>query len=286
MVHALLVAALAASLQQQTDTTFSVRGNGHIEFDSYAGRIAVRSWDRNDVRIRARHGNSVRVDIEHTGNAIQVEPVSRRGLAGPVDFDVTVPRSFGIEIDAINVEIDIADVNGDIHAETVNGNVNLRGVAGRIHAETTQGKVIIRDSRGTLQAETVNEGIEITNHTGDLDAESINGSITLTGIRAGVVSAETVNGSVQYDGEIRDGGRYNLSTHNGTITMVVPQGTNATVSVDTYQGELDADFPIELRGRAGHDRMSFTIGNGGARLELSSFGGNIRLRRPGARVER
>jgi len=285
MTHALLAAALAVTLQQ-TDTTVNVRANGRLEVENFQGRISVASWERDQVRVRARHGRNVRIEIDQSGSTVSIEGHNRRGAPGDIAYDITVPRSFEIEIEAINSTIEVADVNGDVNVETINGHVMLSGIAGRIQAGSTQGRVTVRDSRGNLQAETVNEAIVITNHTGDIEAETINGSITLSGIRAAVVTAETVNGSVQYDGEIRASGRYDLSTHNGSITITIPEGTHATVSVATWNGELQADFPLQFRGSTGGQRRtSFTIGNGGARVHLASFGGDIRLRRPAGRPD-
>jgi hypothetical protein len=285
MIHALMAAALAVTVQQQaTDTTLTVRANGLLELENYnGGRIVIRTWERNELRIRARHGPRVSIEIDRAGSQISVDPEARRGLPGPVDFDITLPRSFNISLDAMTSEIDIADVNGDVEAENINGNILIAGVTGRVSASSVEGNITIRNTRGDVSAETVNRNVEITDHQGQVDAETVNGGVVLRGIRSNAVNAETVNGSVQYEGEFRDGGSYDLSTHNGSIAVIIPDGTNATVSVETYQGEIESDFPIALRNARGRDRMTFTIGNGGARLDLSSFGGNIRLRRPVSR---
>jgi DUF4097 and DUF4098 domain-containing protein YvlB len=283
MISALMTAALAVTLQQ-TDTTFAVRPNGHLDLENYnGGRVQIRSWERNELRIRARHGRGVQIEINREGSQVSVEPESRRGLPGSVDFDISVPRSFNISFDAITSEVDIADINGDIEAETVNGNILIAGITGRIAASSIEGTVTVRDSRGVVAAETVNRTVEIVNHQGDVDASTVNGSVILRGIRSNDVNAETVNGSVQYDGDFRDGGSYDLSTHNGTIVVSIPEGTGATVTVETFQGEIESDFPISLRNSRRQDRTTFNIGEGGARLHLSSFGGNIRLRRPVSR---
>ena len=91
----------------------------------------------------------------------------------------------------------------------------------------------------------------------------------------------TVNGDVIYEGTVQDGGRYLLSSHNGNITFAVPQGSNATLSVATFAGEFEADFPVTLtEASSGGKRFSFVLGSGSARVELESFGGTIHLRRP------
>jgi hypothetical protein len=57
-----------------------------------------------------------------------------------------------------------------------------------------------------------------------------------------------------------------------------------TVSVSTFNGELDSSLPVTIRETSNKRRYDFTIGNGKARLDLESFGGNIHLRRPGESV--
>jgi hypothetical protein len=101
-------------------------------------------------------------------------------------------------------------------------------------------------------------------------------------VQASNVDASTVNGRIVYDGTIRDGGDYALTTHNGAIWVVVPNGTNASVSVSTFNGELDTTFDLpRLEIPSQRRTYNFVLGNGKARLDLETFGGDINLRRPG-----
>jgi DUF4097 and DUF4098 domain-containing protein YvlB len=95
------------------------------------------------------------------------------------------------------------------------------------------------------------------------------------------LDASTVNGDVGYDGPIRNGGRYSLSSHNGDLTLAVAEGTNATVSVSTFNGEFESEFPVSLRETRKGKRFSFTIGSGSAQVTLESFQGSVQLVRPG-----
>ena len=64
--------------------------------------------------------------------------------------------------------------------------------------------------------------------------------------------------------------------------MVIPESTNATFTVRTYNGEFSSNLQTKAVGeiRRGR-RATYSLGNGGAEVELESFGGSIRLRRPG-----
>ena len=62
------------------------------------------------------------------------------------------------------------------------------------------------------------------------------------------LDASTVNGDVGYDGPVRSGGRYALSSHNGDVTLAVAESASATVSVSTFSGEFESDFPVTAPG--------------------------------------
>jgi hypothetical protein len=134
-----------------------------------------------------------------------------------------------------------------------------------------------------VQATTVNEGIRITNSTGEINADTTNGNIFIDNAQTSNLEAFTVNGEVTFNGTIRDNGVYKLGTHNGDIRVGLGGAANATVFVRTFQGDFAADFPVQLpegqNARSGSKRFNFTLGNGSARIELQSFGGDIVLAR-------
>jgi DUF4097 and DUF4098 domain-containing protein YvlB len=178
----------------------------------------------------------------------------------------------------------VEGAQGEVAIETVRGDVVLKGGAGAISVQTIQGEIVVEGGRGKINLSSVNEGIKVTGAAGEITAETTNGSISLARIESTSVSVATVNGDLVYDGTLADNGRYRFNTHNGDITVTVPETANATFSVRTYNGDFAASFPVKgpeaselRRGR----RATYTLGNGSADVQLESFGGAIRLRRPG-----
>jgi len=283
MTATLLVGVLAAALAQQqpqTDTTFSVRAGSRVEVETFGGEINVRTWNRDAVRVQATHGRRDHIDINARGNSVRVEAEGYMGVPTNVNFDITVPASSSLGLSGVYTEISVDGVSGDIDAETVQGGITVKG-GGRLKLESVQGNIIIDRARGRISANTVNNGIRITNSVGDVEAETVNGAIVLTSVEATHIDLATVNGRIVYDGTIRDNGDYSITSHNGPIYVAVPERAGATVSISTFNGEMDASFPISLRDVSGKKRYSFVIGSGSARLELETFGGDIHLRRPG-----
>lgn len=278
----LLAAMLAASMaQQQTDTTFSVRPGSRIEVETFGGSITVRTWNRNDVRVQAQHGRRESIDIDARGSSVRIEAEGYMGVAKDVRFMLMVPRSSHIEASGVQTDVDVEGVTGDVDAETVQGSIRVVG-GGRLKLESVEGDLSISGARGRVQASTVNRGIRVTDVIGDLDLETVNGPIVVQKVQASNVDASTVNGRIVYDGTLRDGGDYSLATHNGAIWVVVPNGTNASVSVSTFNGQLDTTFEIpRFDTNARRRSFNFVLGNGKARLDLETFGGDINLRRAG-----
>lgn len=283
MTVTLLAGLLAASMgmQQQTDTTFAVRPGSRIEVETFGGSITVRTWNRNDVRVQAQHGRRDVIDIDARGSAVRIEAEGHMGVAKDVRFTLSVPRNVSIEASGVQTDIDVEGITGDVDAETVQGQIRVIGGA-RLKLESVEGDVLVAGARGPVQASTVNRGIRVTDTVGELELETVNGPIVIQKVQSEAVDASTVNGRIVYDGTLRDGGHYALSTHNGPIWVVVPTGTNASVSVSTFNGELDTTFEIpSFQSNATRRSYNFVLGSGKARLDLETFGGDINLRRPG-----
>ena len=272
------VAALALLLQQ-TDTTFAVRSGRRLVLEAHDGTAVIGVWDRLQIRVQARHEAREGVSIRQSAGGVHVEAEGDHGPARGVRFDLTVPREFGVSIEGVNVVATIEGVHGDVDVENVEGDITIRGVVGNVSVESVSGSVAVDDLRGNLSASSTNQGFRITGVRGNIEAETTNGSIIMRNIDAGVVEANTINGFIDYDGTLRDDGRYYLGAFNGQITMSIPERVNASVMARTENGRIVTSFPVPLRS-ARENRISFTLGAGSARVELDSYNGTIHLVRP------
>lgn len=284
MTVTLLVGALAAALaQQQVDTTFSVRPESRVEIETFGGEIDVRAWNRNEIRVQATHGRRDVVEIVARGNAVHIEAEGRMGPAKAVSMIVTVPTSAAVSASGVFVDVAVNGIRGDVDVETVQGSIRVTG-GGRLKLESVEGEILVDQARGPVSANTVNRGIRITNSAGDIKAETVNGPIIMQRVQASHVDAATVNGRIVYDGTIMDGGDYAITSHNGAIWVVMPEKAGVAVSVSTFNGELDSTLPVNITETSNRRRFNFVFGNGKARLDLESFGGDIHLRRPGESI--
>jgi hypothetical protein len=280
----LLLAALVAAPMQDTDTTFAVRSGGRMNLDNFEGSVTITTWNRSSVRIQATHDTDTRVDVENRGAGVWVRARSRHGPSD-VDYRITVPADMSLEISAHEGDVQIDGTRGDVQVSSTEGQITLTGGRGRIALSSVEGDITVTGADGRISLTTVDGGIIMRDAAGDIEANTVDGDITLDGVNGTNVDAKSVDGDISYNGTLKDGGHYSLSTHDGDVTLRVP-AINATVSVSTFSGDFDSDFEVTLRSGGRRRRMDFTLGNGSARVELESFDGTIALRKGSGRPER
>lgn len=287
MLLTLVSAALSAlALAQQIDSVVPVERGQRLDVNAYGGEIAVQTWGRNAVRVEADPTNRTSVEITRSGSTLGVRPESRRGPPEMVDLTVTVPDWMALDLSGVYTDISVAGARGPVSAETVQGEITVEGGNGLISLKSVQGGVSLTGAKGRIEVNSVNQDVEVVGSSGEITAETVNGSVMLSRVDATSVAATTVNGDVEYDGPVRNGGRYHLSSHNGDLTLVVAEGTNASVAVATFNGEFESEFPVTLTDTRKGRRFNFTLGTGSAQVTLESFQGTIQLVRPGSNRDR
>jgi DUF4097 and DUF4098 domain-containing protein YvlB len=280
MILAVLLAAAAPP--QQMDTTVAARPGGRVDVNVMGGRVTLRSWDRDAVRVRATLHDGQRVDVRQRGGDVTIESLHADAAALRSSYEVMVPRSYGVRVEGLNLAVDVQGVTGDVAIENIEGAIVVRSVTGAVRVESVAGEMTVEQVTGSVAANSVNQNIRLAQVRGDVQVEAVNGSVIMRGMDAGRVDASTVNGIIEYDGAIHDGGRYALRTHNGRITMSVPEAASASISVQARSGSVETAFPVPLASTRGQ-RVSFRVGGGSAVVDLQSFNGTVRLVRPGSR---
>ena len=280
----LLAVVPTAACAQQIDTTVAARPNARVEIQNFAGTVVVRTWDRPAVRIVSPQGRRDEVRIRGADALITIASIGRSGVPARRDYEITVPARASLDIGGVYTAIDIQGARGSVSATTVQGDVMLLGGDGVISLKSVEGTVTLRDANGRVELNGVNKGLVLTNVDGDIAAETVNGSIQMDEVRSSDVEAVTVNGRVTYNGTIRDRGRYRFGTHNGGITVTIPEAANATIAAVTYLGTFSSRFAlprgVDSEPSTPRRRVTFALGDGSARIEAESFQGNIVLTRP------
>jgi hypothetical protein len=198
------------------------------------GSIKVHGWNNADVQVKACIHAAAASDAEARTLASQVSIVKGPGsieASGPsewgghswwsVSYEVWVPASSNVSMDAGNGSIAVDGVHGHIQAHALNGSLRLSDVAGDVDGTTTNGSVMANLagsgwSGSGLRLHTTNGSVKLNvpeNFSARVEASTVNGSIRtdfpvtvsgeirknlsfVLGAGGATIEARTVNGSV------------------------------------------------------------------------------------------
>lgn len=265
----------------RVDTTFRFDRNGSITIDARNGEIVVTGWARDEVHVRASSDDdNIRLDASSSRVLLEAAG-SRRG--SDTRFEISVP--FGARVNARSQtgDITIKATRGQVEAHTNNGDLRIDDAAIRLDASTLSGDITANTISGDIAVSTMSGDVRFTDVRGNIDVGTVSGDIDLRGVTAKTVRAKTTSGGVTYDGMIDPAGRYELSTHSGDIGLHIPREANAQLTISTWSGAVDSQFPIVLKpGEHGisvarSKRYTFEIGAGAARITADTFSGDITI---------
>lgn len=129
---------------------------------------------------------------------------------------------------------------------------------------------------GTLAIDTGSGSVSGSGVTApELRIDTGSGDIRLEGIRVPLLDLGAGSGSFQADlaGPLES---VSVETGSGDVTLRLPDGTGATLDLDTGSGHFSIDVPIELLKR-GEGSLRGRIGDGRGRIHIETGSGDIAL---------
>ncbi|MEO5629282.1 MAG: DUF4097 family beta strand repeat-containing protein [Thermomonas sp.] len=278
--------AMPAHAATPINQTRPLDPRGRVEIDNLKGRVEVRGWDRQEVRISGSLGEGVEkfvLEGDRKTLHIEVKYPSRSRKTEPTILILQVPLRADLEID------------------TVSADITVHGMASReITLESVSGDITANGAPGSAKVESVSGDINLTFNSGDVEVSSVSGDLTLRGRLNGEVSVETVAGDVHVDskgeklssfragtvsGDIQvqtalaDGGEVKMESVSGDLLLVVPKDLSAQVSGESFSGDLRAPGAKVDREEFGPgSSVHARYGAGKGEIRLESFSGDAELR--------
>jgi DUF4097 and DUF4098 domain-containing protein YvlB len=261
------------------DTTFSFDRNGSVTVSATAGSINIVGWSRDQVHVRASSGSdNIRLDGSSNGMSLSIR--SRRGDGS---IEISVPIGVRVAASTLSGSVTVRGTRGPVEAHANNGSVDVDDVTSRADLGTFSGELSATNINGDARLETISGPIRLRDVRGTVDATTVSGEIDLIGVTSKSVRAKTTSGGVTFDGLVDPNGRYDLSSHSGDIRLRVQRDASAQLSVSTWSGAIDSQFPITLKpgeqriGSLNAKRFTFEIGSGSARITADTFSGDITI---------
>lgn len=287
VVAALAATAATASAQgrgfssrdyrSRVDTTIAFDKNGIVNVNAGSGDVIITGSNSNTLRVRATSDDD---DIRFEAGRNSVElTTARRGSDSR--FEVTVPFGARVIAKSQTGDITIRGTHGEVSVTAQSGDIVIDDVSGRLEVRSWSGEVTASNIIGNVDVSTQSGDLELSDVRGDIEVTNTSGDITLRGITAKLVRAKTTSGDVIYDGTIDQSGRYDFSSHSGDVELHVPRDASAQLTVSTWNGEIESDFPMTLKpgdhsiGSSTSKQFTFAIGGGNARISAETFSGDV-----------
>jgi DUF4097 and DUF4098 domain-containing protein YvlB len=274
LVGAVFLCSGASAAGQHFEKHFAVHNRPVVVIHNVAnGRIEVKSWKNAEVDVLASQASDkILFDMEQAGDRIDVTANIRDASAQPRELEtsllLTVPEE---------TELQLKTETGLIYVEQVMGDMTLESVAGDVHLKEVSGYIIVRTTEGSLVC---------TQCAGKLDFKSISGGAQVLQPALTNVSLFTTSGNILFDGDFVRTGLYTMKSGKGLVEVRFSSNDSFDLKAQTAIGTVDNQAAAYLKPDSHgvkHLASKFTkglfgtVGQGLAKVELSSYSGTIRI---------
>ena len=278
-------------LSARETKTFKVSGQPNVILDTFDGAIELHSWDRPEVEVEIEKRameqsliDEIKIVTEQKGDTVTVKVTGpdRRDYRG-----ITV----GVHISPTARLRVAVPRRSNIQANTSDGTIRGEAIEGKLVLTTSDGSVTGTRLGGSIHVRSGDGSIRLDNVTGALDLETTDGVITVEG-KPAIVKARTGDGSIRttIEPDTAMSDNWDLTTSDGTITLVLPGSFNAELDAETSDGVVRATHPLlgseprdESRGegerRERRRMLRSKMGEGGKLLRIRTGDGSIRIER-------
>jgi DUF4097 and DUF4098 domain-containing protein YvlB len=271
----LMLPVVSFAAGQKIERHFSVKGRPVVMIQNVAnGRIEVKSWKNSEVVVSAsQSSDKIGLDMEQADERIEITANILDPSAQQSDLteniQLTVPEETELQIKTQTGLIYVEQVIGDMKLESVAGDVHLKEVSGYIIVHTTGGSLVCTQCGGKF-----------------LEFNSISGSAQILQPSLSRVDLRTTTGNILFDGDFIRTGIYTMKSGRGLVEVRFSGTDSFDLNAQTSSGTVDNRAEAFLKPDTHGFRRSAskyakglfgTVGNGLAKVELSSFSGTVRI---------
>jgi len=260
---------------------------GTVEVDISEGSITVRGYEGKDVIIDARWRERVLTKEEELEEqaalAEEEEEADQEELARKKAQDEKARGMKMLEVESMGLTVE--EEENVIQVEVEEGK---RAVDLLIQVPfSTSLRLSCRDDE---------RGVTVQGVNGEIEVDTSEGPIVLTDV-SGPVVADSSDGEIKaVFGKVTPGKPMSFSSMDGDIDITLPLDVKASLKMKTDEGQIFTDFDVQLtpsqqkkeedeRKEGGGYRVAFEkvtlglINGGGAEIQLTTYEGNIYIRK-------
>lgn len=275
----------AAAVAEDVNRSLDASPDGHVHISNISGSVSVSGWSRDQVEVTGNIGPKVEELIfERSGDkvTIKVKVPKKSGRGVESHLSVRVPERSSIDVGTVSADIEVTGVRGEQKLEAVSGDIEADCDDADVSAGTVSGDVVIRGKGKDTETHSasVSGDVDLYGLAGEVYAESVSGDLTIEDGSFDRASFNVVNGDILFRSELRNGGKLKAETVNGEVDLRFAGNISGQFDIDTFNGDIDSCFgpkPKRTSKYAPGMELSFTEGDGNARVTVSTVNGDISI---------
>jgi len=221
--------------------------NMNLEIYWTHGDVHVPRWTA-PVAVTSQDGH---LDVENVDGNVTI-----RSMSGTVKVEKITGN---VNMENFSSAITAEDITGKTKIRNFSGEAHVKNVTGPVYLSSQKGPVTLQDTKGTLEVQTGMAVIHVLEHDGSLTGHS----------DAGAINAKLIG----------DTAEARLTSVSGSLSLTVPKGSRASVSLFTTEGHLTAPSSLEQKNEtAGRWARGNLNGGETGRIRLRSDSGDLVLR--------
>ena len=274
---------------------FKIGATGRMTLSNIAGDISVTAGSGDEVTLEAvkrtrgdrSELSSVMIEIDDRPGRVDIRTrhTARRDRAR-VDYTVTVPRAAPGDGSSISGGVRVTNVQGPLRVQSVSGAVVVSGSTNVEFAKSISGDVELSGSApdARIIGSTVSGTVRARDlKTRALSLSAISGNAEVTNVETERLEVKSVSGDVVFAGAAARNARYEFNTHSGDVRLTLASTSGFELNANTFSGDVRSELPVtvnDVRPRRGPGRsVRVVVGDGAASLTVSTFSGNVIIRR-------
>ncbi len=229
--------------------SYTLPAGGRIELVNINGRIEATAASGNEIELTGVRTAKAMSDEAAKDLLAKVE-IREEVSEGRVRVEVRAPRMSGFSGHDVTWTVKVP-----------------KGMT--VDFKTTNGRVLLEELSAV-----------------EIHAQTVNGGVTGTRLASSTIEASAVNGGVRMElaSSLPPDGRVELETVNGGVSLQLPETSRATINARAVNGGVEViDLDVALQGEKTRRRLEGTLNGGGARVNLSTTNGGVKLARASTR---
>ncbi len=235
-----------------------------------------RGWRGDRVRVKTS-GSGTEAWADLTVRVPSGKSVALHLVAGDVE---SISVDADLSIDAGSSRVTASNARGRLKIDAGSGSVEVNGATvSELNLDTGSGGVTMNDvSSERCIVDTGSGGVSGAGVScGSLKVDVGSGGVRLDRVRTSDVNVDAGSGTVTL-GLTSKPRTVEIETGSGGVVLGLPESMGAELDIDTGSGGISSDFAVKA-SRMRRDELRGTIGDGSARIRVSTGSGSVRLRR-------